>query len=182
MNIHVPHIEKQDFNYVKLQVPSKSKPGLTHALHFYPSGRHHCKCKGHGWAVKTRKYAQKCRHWKMSTIQDRNFAKPLSYLEYSLKLMRDPTKWISVSWGFISCQFPMYRRPAGVKCSGCPMYPAFCNKHPIYYGPRKNSKPLIWKIQTAVYNKRRGDAVRLMKKYIKEVKRCRIKLSNSSPR
>lgn len=160
------------YRYLRLLVPSKMTPTEPRTIQYYPSGKHHCGCPGWMWNRRLGKHDSKCRHHKMTTIKT-GPSDTLKELLYSFKLLSNRAKKMYVSWGFVSCQFPQHRDEGAVHCTGCIMYPEYCNVHPIYFGKRSNSKPLIWKLQTAIYNGRRKDALQLMRNFVKVVRAIR---------
>lgn len=167
--IRSPFPSKVSYRYLQLIAPSKSKPLVPQTIQFYPSGKHHCSCLGWIWFRRTGEHSKKCRHYKMTTIPV-SHSDTLKQLEYALKILSNKAKKLYVAWGFVSCQFPKHRNEDSVHCSSCILYPRQCNIHPIYFGNRSTSKPLVWKLQAAIYNGRRKDALRLMRKLLKIVK------------
>lgn len=163
---------KVSFRYLRLIAPSKSKPLVPQTIQFYPSGKHHCSCLGWVWFRRTGEHHKKCRHYKMTTIPDSR-SDTLKQLEYAFKILGNSAKKLYVAWGFVSCQFPQHRDEGSVHCSGCMLYPDYCNIHPIYFGKRSNSKPLVWKLQTAIYNGRRKEATKLLRRFLKVVRAAR---------
>lgn len=168
MNQHVAKIEKQETNYLHLKVPSKSSPGEPRDLVFYPSGKHHCSCPGHDWKVKRQTYSlpnhkKWCRHHTMNTLV------PMEL--FTRRILHYITKgYIKAAWQFISCQFPEHYSEEQIHCSSCPLYPKYCNIHPIHFGKHLSRRPLVWRLQTAIFNKRRKDALTLFKSLNRKVK------------
>jgi hypothetical protein len=164
MRLRTPVPSISNYDYLRLKVPSRSRPGAPKTLHYYPSGLHHCEeCLGHKFMPTGRK---RCRHFKMTTMDTSR--RPFHYLKYAYQLLRNRRKAIYVSWGFVRCQYPELRPLFKVKCFKCPLYPRTCNIHPIYFGKRARRKPTVWKLQSAIYNGRRKDALRLLRQFIKE--------------
>lgn len=150
--------------YLRLAVASKSSPGKPRLIQFYPSGKHHCSCPGWEWFRLQGKHDSKCRHFKLTTIPT-VFTDPLGQLQHGLEVLKNKSRKMYVSWGFVSCQFP--ENKGTVHCTNCMMYPRYCNIHPTYTGSRGTSKPLVWKIQTALNNGRRKEALRMYKTLVK---------------
>lgn len=170
MRLRSPQPLIMDRNYIRLRVPSKSRPLNPRIVHYYPSGRHHCEeCLGHKYMPPGNK---RCRHFKMTTMD--TSSRPAHYLKYAYKLLRNLKKPPYVSWGFVRCQFPEHRPVLNVRCYKCPLYPGTCNVHPIMHGKRARKKPLVWRLQTAIYNNRRKDALKLMRRFIKEAENARL--------
>lgn len=156
--------------YLRLLAPSKSKPLNPRTIQYYPSGKHHCSCPGWNWFRLQGKHDHKCRHYKLTTTPSTN-CDPLNSVLHALKVIKDAASRPFVSWGFVTCLFPQSRAVEGsVHCAACPLYPEYCNIHPIYFGKRNNQKPLVWRIQTAIYNGKRKEAARLLRKFAKIAK------------
>jgi len=171
-NIHVPTPIVNDQHHIVVQAPSKSEPGIRREVHLYSSGRHFCSGPGHYWFKVKQMYEKKCRHVKMSTIpESRKHTYNLRYVKMALS--RYVNKHPSALWRFINCQFPYLRPLNKVRCTGCPLYPQTCNKYVIYYGPRQRHKPLVWRLQTAMYHGRRKDAKKMLRRFMKEVENAR---------
>lgn len=166
--IRSPLPTKVSNRYLRLIAPSKSKPLTPRIIQYYPSGKHHCSCPGWQWFRRTGEHEKKCRHHKMTTIPF-SPSNTLRQLVYALKIAKNKAKKLYVTWGFVSCQFPEHRPQQSVHCSKCVLYPTYCNIHPIYFGSRSSSKPLIWKLQTAIYLGKRKKATRLLRKFLKVI-------------
>lgn len=179
-----PKVLKDDRNYLKILAPSKSQPEAPRTIQFYPSGKHHCDCPGWSWFRKRGEAYKLCRHAKMTTIPVAKSDRQFDYLLDAMKFIGDPDTALYVAWGSIQCQFPEYRGLDTVKCDACPLYPKVCNVHPTRFGsgPRNNRKPLVWKLQTAIYNGRRKEALRLVRRIKSAVVRAKAPCSRCGGR
>jgi len=165
-----PKVLEVDRRYIRLSVPSVSEPLEPRTVQYYPSGKHFCDCPGWSWFRKRGEAYKLCRHAKMTTMQIVK-SDQAAQLEYAVKLVDDKTAALPVTWGFVACQFPIYRGLDTVQCTACPLFPNNCNVHPIRFGKgcRNNRKPLIWKVQSAIYNGRRKEASRLLRRFARIV-------------
>lgn len=159
--MHVAQIVQQTSNTLVLRVPSESTPSSPRTLTFYPSGKHHCDCPGHEWKVMRKTYTlpnhkKWCRHHTLNTLPLLEFleARTLHYIRRG---------YIKAAWPLIGCQLPEHYNEEAIYCQDCPLYPSICNIHPIHYGRQLNHKPLVWKLQTAIFAHERKRALRLFK-------------------
>jgi len=165
--IRTPKVIYQSERELGLKVQSKSEPGVPHMVSYKPDGERDCSCPGHHW-FKIRKLDQTkmCRHHKYTTIPIDN--DPVWSWKMTSKILKKRSIPIKTVLNNMVCAFPGHRNPFAVHCSDCPLYPTTCNIHPIKTG---RSKPLVWKLQTAVYNGRRKDAIKIVKEIIKNQRR-----------
>lgn len=164
---HSPQIiEQSGMKFLKLRVPSKSTPD-PRTITYFPSGKHFCDCPGHAWKVKRGTFIQPnqlkwCRHHSMTTLKVLELFKDRIYIYIN-------SGQLEAAWKLIGCQRPDFYQAERVHCTDCPLYPDVCNIHPIRARSR-NRKPLVWRLQTAIFNHRKKDAKRLFRKYCKAVK------------
>jgi len=161
--IKVAKINKQTRDYLDLRVPSKGKPGSVWQIQFWEKGTHNCNCPRYKWAMKTMKFSNKCRHWIETTIQVGDM--PMTRLKRGIRALKQNARDPRGVWKMLRCLYP-HRYRLGTRCHGCPFYPTWCNVHPIRHSKRGTKKPVIWKIQTALYNGNKKEAMRLMKKLL----------------
>ena len=162
----VSKIIEQSEDYLKLEVPSKSSPTDNRTITFYPSGKHFCSCPGHEWKVIRKSYTlpnhkKWCRHHSLTTLPILEMFKDRTYFYIS-------QGYIKAAWRFIGCQFPEYYNEMQLHCTRCPLYPETCNIHPIRFGKHNTRKPLVWRLQTAIFNKHRAASKKLFRRF------CRI--------
>lgn len=165
--LKAPQIISQRPNILFLRVPSRSKPKETRIVKYESGVRGLCDCPGDYWfKVKGEEDVKMCRHHKMTTIR-KALGDPMGLLIKAMAYARDRGTKLCVAWGHVFCQFPEHRNDKEIHCTSCPLYPETCNIHPIMHG--RNRKPEIWKLQTAIYNDRRKDAQKIIKKILREV-------------
>lgn len=169
--IRVPRIIDVNSNYIKLETPSKSAPGIRQTVTYWSTGKHHCECEGHYWFMKKGLFENMCRHCKMSTVFPSSLMSgPLAELMVAMDVLKDRVLKAFVAWHYIRCQFPEHYEPGALMCRGCPMYPVYCNIHPIKYSARGTRKPLVWRLQTAIYAGEKKRARKLLRQYVKKLK------------
>lgn len=168
-----PRIVEQNWRRLSFDVPSltlikrKAKRPFRNITHF-TNGSHNCVCPGYYWAVQTRAWSRKCRHWKMTTVRA-GADGVLEGFEEALKILTSKGTDAYVAWNLIGrCAFPVNYRMTELYCEDCPLYPHYCNIHPCYV--KRHSKPLLWNIQREIYNGKKKNAARLLRKIIKIVK------------
>lgn len=158
MTQRVPQIVSQSKLYLQLKVPSKSKPNSTRTIEYKPSGDSVCDCPGDYWfKVRGLEYDKMCRHHRMTTIEEAQ-GDPKVFLDEAWRLVNDRSKALYAVLAYMKCMQPEHRSNR-IHCEGCPLYPITCNIHKITYKYKgRNKSPLIWRLQTAIYNGRRKDA------------------------
>ena len=162
----VPRIIRQRNDYLDLRVPSQSRPGHLQQIQYWEDGNHNCECPRYQWAVKTKKFTRRCRHWRMTTIEPGDM--PVTRLKRAIRAVKQNARTPRKIWKMLRCLNPQKYR-LGVRCSSCELYPEYCNVHPIRYSRRGTRKPMIWKIQTALYNGQKRKAQAMMMKLLKRV-------------
>lgn len=159
----VPSINKQEPGYLDLRVPSKGSLGSLRQIQFWEKGTHNCNCPRYSWAMKTKKFSNKCRHWKQTTIQTGDM--PMTRLKRAIRALKQNARSTNGIWAMLRCLHP-HKYKLGIQCQGCPLHPYWCNVHPIRHSKRGTMKPVIWKIQTALYNGRKKEALKMMRKLL----------------
>ena len=162
----VARIIKQTRDYLDLRVPSKSRPGSMRQIQFWEKGTHNCNCPRYGWAHKTQKFSDRCRHWRETTMVTGDM--PTTRLKRAIRALKQNARSPRRIWSMLRCLHP-HRYKLGIRCTGCPFYPYWCNVHPIRHSRRGTMKPVVWKIQTALYNGNKKEALRLMRKLLEVV-------------
>jgi len=170
MLMKVPKLIYQSKRALMLEVPSKSEPGMTHITEFKPDGSRDCRCPGVYWFKKRGQDLVKyCRHQKMSTIF-KSTDEPWSELKQAMTTAKDKNRMLAVALNHIKCQVPDHYQEDRVHCTGCPLYPVTCNIHKITIN-HHGRLPLVWKIQSKVYNGKRTDTIKILGKILKNVRK-----------
>lgn len=168
---NIPQIAYQGARLI-LRVPSKTHPHEPRLVEYKIEGDRFCDCEGHHWfTVKGEAATKMCRHHKMTTIRTALSGDPRGLLRTALRLVGDHSKATSVAWAHVFCQYPEHRKT--LECTGCPLYPVVCNIHPIRY--KRSAKPLVWKLQTAIYAGKRKESQRIIRKIMNAITKVKSK-------
>jgi ferredoxin len=97
----------------------------------------------------------------MTTIRLELVKNPGDLLNIAIEMIRDKRRAPYVALAQLRCQFPENYNHMKVHCHGCGLYPRVCNIHKIKINHR-GKLPLVWRLQTAIYNGRRKDAEKLL--------------------
>ena len=168
----VPRVKSTSWKVVIILAPSLTKLGDYQIIKFFRGGGWDCSCPAVYWAKMKSLWNKQCRHYKMCTL--RGGEKPVPTLEEALQLLKDKKIPMRNVWDKMNiCAMPVNYSISEIHCKKCPLYPVWCNKHVIIFGKRNSRKPMIWKIQTALYNDKRRIATKLLRKYLKLVRAVR---------
>ena len=159
----VPSIARQRYGYLDLRVPSRGTPGLLRQIQFWKDGNFNCGCPGYYWGVKSEAQSRQCRHWRETTMVTGDM--PITRLKRAIRALKQGARSNVGIWQMLKCLYP-YKYKLGVRCVQCPLYPHWCNVHPIKFSKRGTKKPVIWKIQTALYAGRKKAALKMMNKLL----------------
>ncbi|MHA2022640.1 MAG: hypothetical protein ACTSWQ_03155 [Candidatus Thorarchaeota archaeon] len=171
----VAKIRYQSDHILNYSVESKnSKPGESHQLHFKTGGIRECSCVGAKWLkVKVDDALRDCRHKKLVTIYPTTsevYPNELMF-EYLLRATSNKTVGLEIIWNNIKCQQPNRYNPANIYCKDCPLYPDVCNIHKMKVPGKRNTLPMVWRLQGHIYKGERKKAAKLLRKIIKEIER-----------
>jgi len=160
-----PVILSQTRYQIKLAVGKLSFNGEEGALTYFSSGDFSCTCKAFFWAKKKMQYPRVCGHQHLVTIICH--ADALECLHQALDRIKEEKTSLSREWMDIRfCQYPMNFSMTRLYCKECPLFPDICNRILI---TSKGRKPLIWKLQSALFNGRRKDAIEHLENIINQV-------------
>lgn len=158
---------------LKIHAPSRSELGKFREIKLFKGGGWTCDCPAVYWARQREEgWSKKCYHWRMTSLEAGK--PPMPILEEALTQLKSRKVPLKTIWDNMRvCSMPVKFSLTELYCKTCPFYPYWCNKHIIIYGPRGTKKPLIWKIQSALLNERRKDAIKLLTHFIKIVRAVR---------
>jgi len=158
--IHMPRLVGKDKFSIQYKVPSKTRAHLEYALVIMKTV-HRCECPAKDWGHPI------CRHYKFVTIKGPRSTN----LKMALEALEDRENKPYAAWGFIGCTMPEHYAENSISCPDCMMYPDLCNVRMIKY--KRNAKPMVWRIQSAMIAGKRKEALRLLRLYIKLVAAAR---------
>lgn len=158
---------------LRILVPSRSELGKFREIKFFKGGGWTCNCPAVYWARQRQDgWSKKCYHYRMTTLDAGK--EPLPTLEEALFQLKNKSVPMKTIWENMRiCSMPTKYQLSEMYCKSCPMYPEWCNVHIITFGKRGLKKPMIWRIQSALLNERRKDAIRLLSHFIKLVSAIR---------
>ena len=153
------------------RVKSKqSKKGGDHAVTFCLDGKRTCECIGNHWLEKrVDDVLADCRHKKLVTIYTSSYFTGKHIHTMILKALTDKTIGIEVAWGYMFCQQPKFYNPIALYCTNCKLFPNVCNIHKIKIPGKRNTLPLVWKLQGQIYAGKRIAAAKTIRKIMKAV-------------
>jgi len=169
----VAKIRYQSDRILNYSVASKSSmPGESHQLSFRADGTRECSCIGNKFIEKKGDdMFRDCRHKKLVTIYAEPHDEPMSYW-YEIQTILNGNKHdIAMAWGSVVCANPEYYHPMNIYCKDCPLYPDVCNIHKMRVPGKRNTLPMVWRLQGHIYKGERKKAAKLLRKIIKEIER-----------
>ena len=163
----IPKIAAQTEDEIIYRVPSKSRKELMQLMAYSSVEKPICTCEGAHW-IKQRGLDKTCRHQKETTIANTcdTPLESLDALNHVLYLIKKKQS-AETMWSYVTCLNTDKR--GELRCTNCPLYPYVCNIHLMRFG---NMKPLVWKLQTSLYNRQWKKSRNLIKEIRKHEQRC----------